>query len=105
MNLTINSYGTLNLCVPDTEVLKQILDKLELISEKEIEEQMTLDDLKAQVEKNTNLEGSATTLIQGIAQQLRDAVGNPAKIAELSTQLSVSADALAAAITASTPQA
>jgi len=64
-----------------------------------------LDDLKAQVEANTQLEASAVTLIQGIAQQLKDAIaaGDPVALAALAEQLHNSAASLADAITANTP--
>jgi len=64
-----------------------------------------LDDLKTEVARNTSLEQSAVALIQGIAQQLKDALAanDPAALADLTNQLSASADALAAAITANTP--
>lgn len=63
-----------------------------------------LTDLQAQVTANTTVEGSAVTLIQGIAKQLADAIaaGDPAALAALSTNLKTSADALAAAVAANT---
>jgi translation elongation factor EF-Ts len=66
-----------------------------------------LDDLKTQVQENTNLERSAIALIEGIAKQLADAIeeGDTEAIAELSQQLKTSATGLAAAIAANTPQA
>ena len=66
-----------------------------------------LDDLRAEVARNTSLEQSAVTLIQGIAQQLKDAIAanDPAALTDLTNQLSASADALGAAITANTPAA
>jgi len=66
-----------------------------------------LDDLQAQVQKNTDVEDSAVTLIQGIAAQLAAAIAanDPAKIQALQTQLAAHADALAAAVTANTPAA
>lgn len=66
-----------------------------------------LDDLKAQVTATTTLEASAVLLIQGIAQQLKDAIaaGDPAALVVLTDQLHTSATALADAITANTPAA
>ncbi len=66
-----------------------------------------LDDLKAQVQKNSDVEESAVVLIQGIAQQLKDALaaGDPAALTALQAQLEKSAGDLAAAITANTPAA
>ena len=66
-----------------------------------------LDALTAQVAANTTIEGSALTLIQGLAAQLAAAIaaGNPAALTALETQLKTSADALAAAIATNTPAA
>jgi hypothetical protein len=62
-----------------------------------------LDALTAQVTKNTDLEESAITLIQGLADQIANAADDPAEVAALSAKLKASAEALAAAITANTP--
>ena len=64
-----------------------------------------LDDLQAQVAQNTTIEGSAVELIQGLAAQIAAAGTDPAKLANLTSNLKSSADALAAAITANTPSA
>ncbi len=64
-----------------------------------------LDTLTAQVTANTTVEGSAIVLIQGLASQIAAAGTDPAKLSALSASLKVSADALAAAITANTPAA
>ena len=65
----------------------------------------TLAELTTQVQRNADVEQSALILIKGIAQQLKDAIlqGDPVKIQELQTQLSASADALAAAVAENTP--
>lgn len=65
--------------------------------------QMTaLTDLQAAVARNGDVEASAVALIQGIAQQLKDALGDPAALAALSAQLTSQSDSLAAAVTANT---
>lgn len=61
-------------------------------------------DLQAQVEATVGAEASAVTLIQGIAQQLKDALANagvsdPALV-DLTNKLHASSDALAAAVAA-----
>jgi hypothetical protein len=66
--------------------------------------------LQAQVAQNATVEGSAVTLIQGLATQLAAAIaaqanGDTAALPALQTQLQTSATALAAAITANTPAA
>lgn len=62
-----------------------------------------LDDLTAQVKANTDVEASAITLIQGLADALKAAGTDPTKLAALQQQLLTSQTALAAAITANTP--
>lgn len=68
-----------------------------------------LDDLKAEVAATATVEASAITLIQGIAAQLAAALAaqpNPdSALVDLTTQLTASAAALAAAVTANTPAA
>ncbi len=59
--------------------------------------------LQAQVQTNTEVEASAVTLIQGIAQQLADAKTDPAAVQAIADQLNTSATALAAAVAANTP--
>ena len=63
--------------------------------------------LTAQVAANTSAEASAVALIQGLAQQLRDAIagGDTAALVELASDLKASADALGAAVVANTPAA
>ncbi len=63
-----------------------------------------LDDLQNQVRQNTDLEQSAITLIQGIAQKLQEAVNNndSAALNQLAQQLQSSAAALGSAISANT---
>ena len=64
-----------------------------------------LTDLVAQVAASTQVEQSAVTLIQGLADQIAAAKDDPAQIAKLSADLKAGTDALAAAITANTPAA
>lgn len=87
--------------------LDRIESKLNQLLKQEAKEMSALDDLKAQVHKNTDLEESAVTLIQGIAQQLKDAIaaGDPAALTDLASQLDKSATDLATAIAANTPAA
>jgi len=68
-------------------------------------EMSSLDDLKAQVQKNSDVEESAVLLIEGIAKQLADAIaaGDPAALTALQAQLAKSAADLAAAVAANTP--
>lgn len=61
--------------------------------------------LTAQVKVTTDLEQSATVLINGIADRLTAAAGDPATVIALAGQLKASADTLATAMTANTPAA
>lgn len=64
-----------------------------------------LDDLKAAVAAEANVEQSAVTLLNGLAQQLKDAVAtnNSAAIEDVANQIISNTAGLAAAITANTP--
>ena len=85
--------------------LKKLENLLFAIATTEKEEAMTLAQLKVQVEKNTAIEESAVSLINGIAQQLKNAANDPAAIQALADELTQSGTDLAAAITANTPAA
>lgn len=61
------------------------------------------DDLQAAVAANQEVTQSAITLINGLADKLDDAAGDPALIAQLSADLRSQSQALADAITANTP--
>lgn len=64
-----------------------------------------LEDLKAAVAKDTEVDQSAITLLQGLKQKLDDAIasGDPAQLTALSQQLGSNAQALSDAIVANTP--
>lgn len=85
--------------------LRRILWRLDYLISLEVAELAALDDLKAQVAANTEIEASAVILIQGIAAQLKAAIesGNPAELTALADKLHTSATSLADAITANTP--
>lgn len=88
--------------------LDQILSGIHTLLTKGVTMSKALDDLIVQVTKNSEVEASAILLIQGISQQLKDAIANgadPVKLAELTAQLDNSAQALAAAVAANTPVA
>ena len=65
--------------------------------------QQDIDRLKTAVERNATVTGSAVTLIQGLAQQIRDAVDDPAELQALASSIETQAQGLADAITANTP--
>lgn len=64
-----------------------------------------LEALKAEVAATVTVEQSAITLINGIAARIAAAGTDPAALSALTTQLTDSAAALSAAITANTPAA
>ncbi len=64
---------------------------------------VSLDRLTTEVNENTAVIDSAVTLINGLAQQIRDAVDDPAKLNALADELDAKSNALAAAVTANTP--
>ena len=64
-----------------------------------------IDDLTAEVTRDTTVIGSAVTLINGFAAQLAAAGTDPAKLAALQATLKTNVDDLAAAVAANTPAA
>lgn len=62
-----------------------------------------LDDLTAQVAANRTVIDSALALINGIADRIKAAGVDPAKLSALTADLKSEDDALAAAVTANTP--
>lgn len=64
-----------------------------------------LDDLEVQVKANRDAEQSAIVLLNGIADRINAAGGDPTKLKQLSDDLKSSGDALAAAVVANTPAA
>lgn len=61
--------------------------------------------LEAEVAENTDAVASASSLLSTLAQELRDAAGDPAAVQALADRLDQNNAALAAAVTANTPQA
>src|SRR5215831_8895164 len=66
-----------------------------------------LDALNAEVAQNTDVTNSAITLLNGLSQQLKDALaaGDPAAIQAVVDQLDANTQSLADAVTANTPAA
>ena len=59
--------------------------------------------LETEVSEEVTIMASAEKLITGLAERLRDAGVDPAKLAKLQADLDTSGNALAAAIAANTP--
>jgi len=64
-----------------------------------------LQNLQNEVGNNTDLQQSAISLIQGLAQQIKDNADDPVAIKALADQIHSNSAALAAAIAANTPAA
>jgi hypothetical protein len=83
----------------------RILAALAKLTRLEIHMATDLTALQAAVAKDTEVDASAITLLGGLAQMLRDAAADPAKIAEIAAALDANAQALADAVVANTPAA
>jgi len=59
--------------------------------------------LQTEVAENGDAIASATTLLEGLSQALRDAATDPAAVTALADQLDAQTNALAAAVAANTP--
>lgn len=62
-----------------------------------------LDRLATEVSENTTVVNSAITLINGLAQQIRDNATDPAALTALADQLDAQSNALSEAVAANTP--
>jgi hypothetical protein len=62
-------------------------------------------ELETEVSEEVTVMDSATKLVNGFADRLRDAGVDPAKLAKLQSDLDTSGNALAAAVAANTPAA
>jgi len=105
MHLDVDVNVRLSQDPETTSLLRQVMAKLDVLTNKENTIMSALDDLTAQVAQNTTVIGSALTLIQGLAAQLAAAGTDPVKLAALQASLKQSDDDLAAAVAANTPAA
>lgn len=80
-------------------------DLLRAIKEGTLHMSTALDNLRAEVQQSNDATQSALTLIAGLAQQIRDAVGNDDALNELADQLDAQQQEIAAAVAANTPAA
>lgn len=62
-----------------------------------------LDKLTTEVSETKTVVASAVTLIEGLAQQIRDLKDDPVALEALATELDATTNALAAAVAANTP--
>lgn len=87
---------------PDTQ--KQF-DRIEAQTERLASMALDLSRLSAEIAENNDAISSAVTLLNQIAQELRDAAGNQAAVNALADQLDTQSNNLAAAVVANTPSA
>lgn len=59
--------------------------------------------LETEVSQNSDAVDSATTLLTRLAEEIRAAAGDPAKVAELASRLDAASTRLAEAVVANTP--
>jgi ATP/maltotriose-dependent transcriptional regulator MalT len=97
-------------------ILQRVERKLDsllvFVSEEQQREErqaMALEEIRAEVERNRQVDESAKALIEGIAAKLAEMstrpTVDPAEVAALAAELRGSSDTLAAAVTANTPSA
>ena len=92
---------------PDPEVTALLNDVLSRLDLMENNIMTAMDDLNSAVQRNTDAEASVITLLQGISQQLKDALAanDPAAIKAVIDKIDANTAAAAAAVVANTPVA
>ena len=90
---------------PSQAQLDRIEHKLDKLLTGASKEMSGLDTLAANVKRNTDVIASAKQVLAGLAQQIRDAGTNEAKLTALAATLDTDDAGLAAAIAAGTPAA
>lgn len=103
MGFRIDIYHHFDSEIKVNKKLDEILKLLDVIRRKEDVMSAELDALTVQVTANTDVEASAILLLQGLAAQIAALKTDPVALQALSNSLKMSADNLAAAITANTP--
>ena len=78
---------------------------VDIITNMERKMSAELDAVKAAVQKNTDAENSAITLLQRLSQLITDNINDKPALQQLAADINAQADALAAAVTANTPAA
>ncbi len=81
-----------------TGLFSQLLKKVDKIM-------ATMQDLRDSVRRNTDIDGSVVTLLEGISTQLKDAqaLNDPQAVQDVITQLDANTKRMADAVTANTP--
>ena len=90
-------------CGPLEKLLVQVDSKLNLVLQKESAVMASLENLTKEVSEMAGVVDSAIVLINGLAQQIRDAGTDQAKLDELAASLDGKAGELGAAVAANSP--
>jgi hypothetical protein len=93
---------------PDDEqapVWGDVLDKLGLLLDRQEMIMATIEELNAAVERNTSVDDSVLTMLQGVVQQLKEAQAqnNPQAIDAIIAKLDANTQKMTDAVTANTP--
>ncbi len=109
MNLVIVDYATwtaMQAAISRIDkTVAQIATDVKAIKAEEDKIMSTVDDIQADVTKEDSVIDGAVTLLKGLADALKAAGTDPAKLAALHTDITAKTDALAAAVAANTPAA
>ena len=92
---------------PDHEVLARLDAVIKRLDLMESNIMTAMDDLNVAVQRNTDAESSVITLLNGISQQLKDALAanDPAAVKAVIDRIDANTAAAAAAVVANTPAA
>jgi phage host-nuclease inhibitor protein Gam len=86
---------------------QQQLDRIEAVVNQLVTQGVAMskefDDLQAQVERNTEVDNSVVTLVNGLAAQIEALKNDPRKLQAFADQLRANNDNLASAVAANTP--
>jgi cell pole-organizing protein PopZ len=82
--------------------LDRVIDLLNTIVEKEQVMSQATDNLASAVQRETSVVSSVTTLISGLASQIKQTSNDP-QVQALADQINANSDTLAQAVTANTP--
>jgi methyl-accepting chemotaxis protein len=85
------------------DALERIESRLGGLSTGVNEMALDLSGMQAEISENTDVVQSAASLLGRLAQEIRDAAGDPAALEALATQLDQNNQALAQAVAANTP--
>lgn len=103
--MNLNLYIDDVRCLADLPESNWLVKLLTRSTRKDSQMALTLSDIQVAVARNTNVIGSALTLIAGLRQQIIDAANDPVALQAIVDGLDQQDTALAAAVAAGTPAA